>query len=110
MAVRKPFGYGSLSMLFLLSGFLINYNFGNGFILTHYLFNLMGLAIHSNGTDGFNYPFLASMPFWLATILVSKRNIHDFGAVVSKRIGELLLAISVVVTIIFLILPIWIEF
>lgn len=60
--------------------------------------------------DHFLYSLLASMPFWLATILVSKRNIHDFGAVVSKRIGELLLAISVVVTIIFLILPLWIEF
>ncbi|WP_054023004.1 hypothetical protein [Bacillus sp. FJAT-28004] len=110
MAIKKPFGYGSLSIIFLLSGFLINYKFGNGFIVTHYLFNIIGLDKYSNGTDGFNYPFLASIPFWLATVLVSKRHINDFGAVVSKMIGEFLLAISMIVTIHFIILSIWIKF
>jgi len=110
LAIKKSFGYGSLSIIFLLSGFLINYSFGNGFIVSHYLFNLFGLDQYSNGTDGFNYPFLASIPFWLATVLVSKRNINDYGAAFSKGIGEFLLALSVIISIFFLIVSIWNQF
>ncbi|MEV5026749.1 hypothetical protein [Paenibacillus sp. LPE1-1-1.1] len=110
MGVRKRIGYGSLSLFLLLSGFLINWNFGNDLIVSHSLFKIVGLDIYSNGTDGFHYPFLASISFWLAAVLVSKRYVNDFGAVVSNRIGEFMLAISVIVTTIFLILPIWIKF
>lgn len=110
MAIKKRFGYGSFSLVLLLSGFLINWNFGNGLIVSHSLFKIIGLDIYSNGTDGFHYTFLASIPFWLAAVLVSKRYVNDFGAVMSNKIGEFMLAISVVVTIIFLILPIWIKF
>lgn len=110
MAIKKRLGYGSFSLVLLLSGFLINWNFGNDVIVSHTLFKIMGLDLYSNGTDGFHYTFLAPIPFWLAAVLVSKRYVNDFGAAVSNKIGEFMLAISVVVTIIFLILPIWFTF
>lgn len=104
MTIKKRFGYGSLSLVLLFSGFLINWNFGNGLIVSHSLFHIIGLDIYSNGIEAFHYTFLASIPFWLAAVLVSKRYANDFGAVVSNKIGEFMLAISVIATIIFLIL------
>lgn len=109
MAIRKDFGYGTFALVLLLFGFLMNWNFGNDFIVSHSLFNILGLDIYSNGTDGFHYPFLASIPFWLAAVFVSKRNGNDFGAVLGGNIGMLMLSISVIVALIFLVLPIWIE-
>lgn len=110
MVKKKPLGYGSLSLVLLLSGFLINMKFGNDFNVSQSIFNTIGLDKYSNGTDGFYYPFLLSMPFWIAAVLVSRKHVKDFGAVVSNKIGEFLVAISVIATIIFLILPIWIKF
>lgn len=110
MVIKMPLGYGSISLVLLLSGFLINMNLGNDFIVSHFLFKIIGLDLYSNGTDGFHYPFILSIPFWLAAVLVSRRHVKDFGSVVSKQFGELFVAISVIATIIFLILPIWIKF
>lgn len=110
MAIKKPFGYGSLSIVCLLLGFLMNWNFGNDFIISFSLFKIIGLDLYSNGADGFNYPILASIPFWLAAVWVSKRNLNHFGAVVSNKIGEFLLAISMIITIFFLLVQIWNKF
>ncbi|MDQ0060263.1 hypothetical protein [Paenibacillus harenae] len=105
MATKKRMGYGSFSIVLLLLGFSLNWHFDHGFIVSHALFQIIGLDTYSNGTNGFHYPFLASMPFWLAAVLVSKKYANDFGAAVSNRIGELMLALSVFVTTVFLILP-----
>ncbi|HIW31504.1 MAG TPA: hypothetical protein IAA29_01850 [Candidatus Paenibacillus intestinavium] len=105
MAVRKKIGYGSFALVFLVTGFLIQWKFGNELIISHSLFNVLGLDIYSNGTDGFHYPFLTSIPFWLLALLVSKRNSNDFGTLVSERVSELMLALSVIVIIGVLLIP-----
>lgn len=110
LTLNKRVGFGTFSLVFLLSGILINWDFGNNMIVSHSLFKILGLDLYSNGTDGFHYTFLASVPFWLGAVLVSRRHVNDFGAVVSNRIGEFMLAMSVIVTIIFLVLPIWFTF
>lgn len=107
LAIQKRVGYGSFSLVLLLAGFLMNWNFESGLIISHSLFKIIGLDLYSNGTDGFNYPILASIPFWLAAVLVSRRFANDFGATISNRIGEFLLAISVIATIFFLLVSLF---
>ncbi|MEC0091121.1 hypothetical protein [Paenibacillus macquariensis] len=105
MSIKKPLGYGSLSLGLICLGILINLKFANELIVSNYLFNLIGLDIYSNVSDGFHYPFLAAIPFWAAAVWVSNKYYNDFGATLSNRLGEFLFTVSVIATILYFVPP-----
>lgn len=60
---KKPIGYGSISLLLLLFGFLFNIPLQNDFKISYLLFNILNLDIYSNGDVGIHYPVVASIIF-----------------------------------------------
>ncbi|OAB37073.1 hypothetical protein PMSD_09725 [Paenibacillus macquariensis subsp. defensor] len=105
MSIKKPLGYGSLSLGLICLGILLNLKFAHEFIVSNNLFNLIGLDIYSNMSDGFYYPFLAAIPFWVAAVWVSNKYSNDFGATLSNRLGEFLCTVSVIATVLYFVPP-----
>lgn len=63
MANQKTIGLGTASLLILALGFLFNFKFADGFMVSHYLFQQLNLSVYSNGETGFHYPFAAAIIF-----------------------------------------------
>ncbi|GKU79374.1 hypothetical protein [Paenibacillus sp. L3-i20] len=104
MAQKKPIGYGSISLLLLLFGFLFNIPLQNDFKISYLLFNILNLDIYSNGDVGIHYPVVASIIFWIPALLIAKKYPNDYGASISYHFSSLLsflIIFAVVMTTIF---------
>jgi len=105
VSIKRPLGYGSLSFVLICLGILLNLKFAHEFILSNYLFNLVGLDLYSNVSDGFYYPFIVAIPFWAAAVWVSNKYSNDFGATLSNRLGEFLFTVSIIATVLYFVPP-----
>lgn len=102
MANQKTIGLGTASLLILALGFLFNFKFADGFMVSHYLFQQLNLSVYSNGETGFHYPFAAAIIFWLSAVLLARKFSQDYGAAISYKIGRFLLILSSVLSIVLL--------
>ncbi|RJE87004.1 hypothetical protein D3P07_17675 [Paenibacillus sp. 1011MAR3C5] len=103
MTNRKTFGLGTAALFILALGFLFNYKFADGFMISHYLFQQLNLNIYSNGESGFHYPFIVSILFWLPAVLLSRKHRRNYGATISYKLGGVLLIVTSAVSVVFLV-------
>ncbi|MBH5317811.1 hypothetical protein I6N90_08340 [Paenibacillus sp. GSMTC-2017] len=90
MTEKKQIGYGSLSLVLLVLGFMFNYKFSNDFIVSYSIFHALQLDIYSKGDEGIHYPVLASILFWIPALVVAKKYPNDFGAKLSQLFATML--------------------
>ncbi|MFX3638635.1 MAG: hypothetical protein ACE3L7_08280 [Candidatus Pristimantibacillus sp.] len=100
MTKSRALGYGSLSFILLIAGFLMT-------SVSKYMFELNGWNLYSNGTEGFHYSFLSALPVWAAAVFFSRKYPRDYGAETSGRFAKLFLTVGVIATFLFLILPLF---
>ncbi|MFB0842974.1 hypothetical protein [Paenibacillus oleatilyticus] len=92
----KKIGFGSLSLIFLIGGILISFNFGfsNKNIIGDEIFNFFGLKAWSCDSEGFHYTVILMMILLSISVYLGRKYPNDMGATLSKSISIILLIIT----------------
>ncbi|WP_054974499.1 hypothetical protein [Paenibacillus sp. A3] len=92
----KKIGFGSLSLIFLISGILISFNFGfnNKNMIGDKIFDFFGLKAWSCDSEGFHYTVILMMILLSISFYLGRKYPNDMGAALSKNISIILLIIT----------------